>query len=83
VLGGEILVEPGIATATRAPEICIEVVSPSNSVKEMEEKRAACLATGAHEVWIVYPQSKRCEFFGPQGPLERSAYPIDWLGVFA
>jgi Uma2 family endonuclease len=108
VLGGEILVEPGVATATglfvpditwasqqflaahtgeialtRAPEICIEVVSPSNSVKEMEEKRAAYLASGAQEVWIVYPQSKRCEFYGPQGPLERSAYPIDWLGVFA
>ena len=107
-LGGETLIEVGIAThfglfvpdiawastnflrayggdtpLTRAPEICIEVVSPSNSVKEMEEKRAAYLAAGAQEVWIVYPQSKRCEVYGPQGRLPRSAYPIDWLGVFA
>jgi Uma2 family endonuclease len=68
---------------TQAPELCIEVVSPTNSVKEMEEKTAAYLAAGAAEVWIVYPQSKRYEVYGKQGLLQRSAYPIDWLGVFA
>jgi Uma2 family endonuclease len=108
VLGGETLIEAGIATRlglfvpdvawasaqfigahiaetplTQAPEICIEVLSPSNSVKAMEEKRTAYLASGALEVWLVYPQSKRCEFYGPQGPLAQSAYPIDWIGVFA
>lgn len=65
-----------------APEICIEVVSPSNSVKELQEKREAYLATGAHEVWIVYPKSKRCEFHGAQGPLERSAHAVDLGGLF-
>ena len=68
---------------TEAPELCIEVVSPTNSVKEMEEKTAAYLAAGAQEVWIVYPQSKRCEVYGQHGLLQRSAYPIDWIGVFA
>ena len=67
---------------TRAPEICIEVVSPSNSVKELNEKRHAYLAVGAVEVWIVYPQSKRCEFYGPQGALQRSAYEIDLSDIF-
>ena len=67
---------------TTAPEICIEVVSPSNSVKELVEKRIAYLAAGAHEVWIVYPQSKRCEFHGPQGLLEASAYPVDFRDLF-
>lgn len=66
----------------RAPEICIEVLSPSNSVKEMGEKRTAYLAAGAQEVWFVDPQSERCEVYGPQGVLARSAYGIDWLGVF-
>ena len=65
-----------------APEICIEVVSPSNSVKEMQEKREAYLATGAHEVWIVYPKSKRREFHGGQGLLERSAFAVDLSGLF-
>jgi Uma2 family endonuclease len=67
---------------TSAPELCIEIVSPSNSVKELEEKRAAYLAAGAHEVWIVYPQSKRCEFYGNAGQVASSAYPIDLTGLF-
>jgi len=107
-LGGETLIEVGIATPegvfvpdlawasvqfasqhageivlTQAPELCIEVLSPSNSAKEMEEKRAAYLAAGANEVWLVYPKSKRCEFYGPQGALPRSTYSIDWVSVFA
>jgi Uma2 family endonuclease len=67
---------------TSAPELCIEVVSPWNSVKELAEKREAYLAAGAHEVWIVYPQSQRCAFHGPQGLLESSAYAVDLAGLF-
>lgn len=107
VLGGDTLIEVGIATPvgvfvpdlawaspqfmarhageivlTQAPELCIEVVSPSNSVKEMDEKRAAYLAAGAHEVWIVFAKSKRCEIRGKQGVLPRSVYAVDLAGVF-
>jgi Uma2 family endonuclease len=35
-----------------APEICIEVLSPSNSPAEMAEKRALYFEAGAAEVWI-------------------------------
>jgi len=66
----------------RAPEICVEVVSPSNSVKELNEKRDAYLAAGAEEVWIVYPQSKRVEFYGAQGQLPRSNYVVDLSDIF-
>jgi Uma2 family endonuclease len=68
---------------TRAPEICMEVVSPSNSVKELREKTDAYLTAGADEVWIVYPQSKRCEFYGKQGLMQRSTYAVDLAGLFA
>jgi len=67
---------------TRAPEICIEVVSPSNSVKELREKIEAFRACGAEEVWIVYPQSKRFEFHGEQGLTPRSRYAIDLSDIF-
>lgn len=66
----------------RAPEICIEVVSPSNSVQELKEKREAYLAAGAVEVWIVYPKSRRCELYGANGLLEASAYAVDLTGLF-
>ena len=66
-----------------APEICIEVVSPANSVKEMREKTEAFLASGAEEVWIVYPQSKRCEFYARQGLVQSSAYRVNLAGLFS
>lgn len=68
---------------TRAPEICIEVVSPANSVKELREKTDAYLAAGAEEVWLVYLQSKRFEFHGRQGPLSLSQYAVDLTDVFS
>ena len=37
---------------------------------------------GAEEVWIVYPQSKRCEFFDKQGSIARSGYAVDLSDVF-
>jgi Uma2 family endonuclease len=67
---------------TRAPEICIEVVSPSNSLQELREKVAEYLAMGAVEAWIVYPQSKRVSFHGRQGELASTAYPVDLAGLF-
>ncbi len=36
-----------------APEICVEITSPSNSDEEIREKIHAYLAAGAKEVWIV------------------------------
>jgi Uma2 family endonuclease len=37
---------------TKAPEICVEVVSPSNTRVEMAEKRVLYFAAGAEEVWV-------------------------------
>ena len=66
----------------RAPELCIEIVSPSNSRREMNEKVAAYLAAGAQEIWIVYPRSKRVEVHGKQGLLERSRFLVDLSDLF-
>jgi Uma2 family endonuclease len=34
------------------PPIWVEIISPSNAVRQMEEKRGLYFATGAQEVWI-------------------------------
>jgi Uma2 family endonuclease len=39
--------------APRAPEICVEVVSASNTEDEIRAKTRAYLAAGAREVWIL------------------------------
>lgn len=41
-----------------APEIAIEVLSPSNTAVEMREKAGLCLENGAFEFWVVDPQQK-------------------------
>ncbi len=65
-----------------APEICVEVLSPSNSTKEIDEKRAAYLAAGALEVWVVDPIGKAIAFFGPEGARAASAFAVDLTGLF-
>ncbi len=41
-----------ITPFTTAPEICVEIVSPSNSAMEIAEKIELYLAAGAVEVWV-------------------------------
>ena len=38
-----------------APEICVEILSSSNTDIEMEEKKALYFSKGAKEVWICNP----------------------------
>ncbi|MEQ8847026.1 Uma2 family endonuclease [Botrimarina sp.] len=60
-----------------APEICVEVLSPSNSWLEMEEKQQLYFAAGAEEVWVC-DKDGRMKFFSAQGQLERSAIAADF-----
>jgi Uma2 family endonuclease len=45
------LVDRPIALTT-APEICVEVLSPSDTTAEIDEKRALYFDAGAIEVWV-------------------------------
>jgi Uma2 family endonuclease len=54
-----------------APEICVEVISPSNSKKEMQEKINLYLAKGAHEVWLV-DQEGAITYFSHEGEVDKS-----------
>lgn len=55
-----------------SPELCIEVLSPTNTVDEMTAKIALYFESGAREVWICGLKGEM-EFHAPTGPLERSA----------
>src|ERR1051326_8350929 len=48
----------------RAPEICVEVLSPSNTDLEMQEKKALYFDAVAREVWFC-STSGAMRFFGP------------------
>ena len=54
-----------------APEICVEVRSPSNSQREMDAKRQEYFEVGALECWFCN-LSGEMSFYGPEGELEQS-----------
>ncbi|MDD2724099.1 MAG: Uma2 family endonuclease [Methylovulum sp.] len=59
----------------RAPELCVEIVSPSNSKVEMTEKVQLYLQAGAEEVWVVW-ENGLVDYYGKMGKLEQSGYGI-------
>ena len=56
---------------TKAPAICVEVWSASNTADEFETKRKLYFQAGALEVWTCSREGEM-QFFGPHGALERS-----------
>jgi len=58
-----------------APEICVEVRSPSNTDAEMEHKTALFLQAGATEVWIV-SEDGDWQIFDAGGERQDSAYGV-------
>ncbi len=58
-----------------APEICVEVRSPSNTDAEMEHKTALFLQAGATEVWIV-SEDGDWQVYDAGGERQDSAYGV-------
>jgi len=66
--------EQGNATPyTQAPEVCVEIVSPSNSAKEMEEKRGLYFACGAVEFWLC-DEKGLLSFYNCDGQIAASCF---------
>ncbi|MFZ2726289.1 MAG: Uma2 family endonuclease [Methylococcaceae bacterium] len=61
--------------ASSAPEICVEIISPSNSKGEMKTKIDIYLKAGAIEVWLVNEQGL-VSFFNKTGEIETSSFNI-------
>jgi Uma2 family endonuclease len=58
-----------------APEICVEILSPSNSDAEISAKTAAYLRAGAEEVWHVY-ETVTVRYFDVSGERPASRYNL-------
>jgi Uma2 family endonuclease len=50
-----------------APDVVIEVLSPSNTVAEIIEKQRLCLENGCREFWAVEPKSRVVNVSTPDG----------------
>lgn len=45
------------------PQVCVEVLSPSNTYAEMAAKREEYLACGVEEVWVVDPEKRAVDVY--------------------
>ena len=57
----------------KAPEICVEVVSPSNAESELRKKTAQYRSLGAREVWLV-AEDGAVEIHTPVGSRDDSTF---------
>ena len=54
-----VLSQPGEQILTKPPFLCIEILSPEDRVKRMEERVNDYLEMGVPHVWVLDPKSKR------------------------
>ena len=50
-----------------APELAVEVVSPSESARDLKRKINLLLKGGCLAVWVVYPEERTVEIYRPDG----------------
>lgn len=61
----------------RTPEICVEIMSPSNSRKHILIKRDIYLQRGAKEFWLCTEEG-HIEFYAQSGELSQSLLCVDF-----
>jgi Uma2 family endonuclease len=47
-----------------APELAVEIVSPSDSAEDLEVKVRQYLSAGAKQVWVLYPKPRQVYVWG-------------------
>ncbi|MFA7242623.1 MAG: Uma2 family endonuclease [Sulfuricellaceae bacterium] len=60
---------------SEAPELCVEILSPSNSPWEMLEKVQIYLTAGAVEAWLVSEEGK-IAFYDRTGQIAQSSFNV-------
>jgi Uma2 family endonuclease len=62
-----------------APDLAVEVASPSNSERGLLDKVESYLESGTRRVWVVYPEAKLIDVFRltPDGSLLKHKYALD------
>jgi Uma2 family endonuclease len=67
----------GLVCFTQAPEIRVEIISPGNTRRELNEKRGLYFSAGAEEVWFCQNDGRK-EFFrkaAPENPSTSALFP--------
>lgn len=60
-------IERHLSPVPGAPDLAIEIISPSNSAEDTVKKIHQYLDAGCHSVWIIYPGLRRAEIHSEKG----------------
>lgn len=50
-----------------APDLAVEVISPSETAKDIKQKLRQFLDAGSSEVWLIYPEEREAEVYTCEG----------------
>lgn len=68
-----------------APDLVIEILSPSNTAHEMYDKEQLCLAKGCREFWVVDPERRYIRVARANSPTavyrEHQQVPLEIFGT--
>jgi Uma2 family endonuclease len=59
--------EPAVAYDRLAPDLAVEVISPGDTVHELDEKVEEYLSAGVHLVWVINPELQIVRVHKPDG----------------
>jgi Uma2 family endonuclease len=68
----------GKSFANGAPDLAVEIFSPSDGIRQSTRKVKQYLAAGCHTVWVVYPKREEVKVFEASGA-ERALHAGDLL----
>jgi Uma2 family endonuclease len=57
-----------------APDLAVEVISPTNTLREMDRKVSDYFAAGCKRVWLIYPEEREVYIRGISGVTRRAAH---------
>jgi len=61
--------EPSETYDNLSPDLAVEVVSPGDTVQELEEKIDEYLGAGVREVWVINPERRSAKVYQPDGKI--------------
>jgi len=59
-----------------APDLAVEVISPSNTSREIDRRISDYFAAGCKRVWLVYPEHREIYIHGAAGVVRRREHEI-------
>src|SRR5579871_626866 len=56
-----------VRASSKAPDLAVEILSPSDSFRQLTRKVKQYLAAGCLTVWVIHPERREVDVYGADG----------------